>query len=129
MQYPPHELRGSRKLSTKRVGDLGEEIARKHLIQLGYEILESNYRNQHGEIDLIVQQENTLVFVEVKMRRGTGYGDPLESVTPRKQAQVRTIAEHYLYEREPHYKEMRFDVIGILKTSATPEITHIEDAF
>jgi Holliday junction resolvase-like predicted endonuclease len=75
-----------------------------------------------------------LVFVEVKLRRGTGFGDPLEAVTPRKQARIRQIAELYLAEKEGDYvagfEEVRFDVVGILLSGAgKPRIWHIEDAF
>ena len=71
----------------------------------------------------------TLVFVEVKLRRGTGFGDPLEAVTPRKQNTLRSIAEHFLYARETHYDTLRFDVIGILADRPDVRIDHIEDAF
>jgi len=80
-------------------------------------------------LDLILYQGNTLVFVEVKMRRGMGFGDPLEAVTPRKQAAVRALAEQYLSEKEPDFDAMRFDVVGILVGDGTPRIVHVEDAF
>ena len=60
-------------------------MARRYLVGKGYEIVESNYRTRHGELDLILRQYDTLVIVEVKLRRGTAYGTPLEAVTPRKQ--------------------------------------------
>jgi putative endonuclease len=73
---------------------------------------------------------NTVVFVEVKMRRGTGFGAPLEAVTPRKQNAIRTLAKRYLSEREPPFDEVRFDVVGILlQSDGTHEIVHVEDAF
>jgi putative endonuclease len=69
------------------------------------------------------------VFVEVKLRRGSGFGDPLESVTPRKQATIRALAEGYIADREPDFEDARFDVVGILETEGGREIQHIEDAF
>ncbi len=129
MPGPPPELRRGRRLSNRDVGDLGEEIARRHLLQLGYEILESNYRTRNGEIDLISRTGTTLVFVEVKLRRTTAFGDPLDAVTPRKQRTIRLMAEQYLYERTPDYDDLRFDVVGIFLPGARPEITHIENAF
>ena len=129
MQGPSHELCGGWRLNTRKAGDRGEEIARRYLVRRGYRILESNYRTRYGEIDLVVRHGETLIFVEVKLRRGTGFGDPLESVTPRKQEQVRTIAEQYLQEKEPEFDEIRFDVVGILNDSETPEVTHVENAF
>lgn len=71
----------------------------------------------------------TLVFVEVKLRRGTGYGDPLEAVTPRKREAVRALALEYLSEREPGPDSVRFDVVGILAGAGEPRIEHVPDAF
>ena len=74
-------------------------------------------------------KDDILVFVEVKLRRGTGFGDPLEAVTPRKQNTLRSVAEHYLYTTQPHLQTMRFDVIGILAERPQVRLDHIEDAF
>jgi putative endonuclease len=71
----------------------------------------------------------TLVFVEVKLRRQTAFGDPLEAVTPRKQNTIRSVAEHYLYTRKPEFDTLRFDVIGILVDRPEVRVHHIEDAF
>ncbi len=67
--------------------------------------------------------------MEVKLRRGLGFGDPLEAVNARKQATVRSMAEQYLAEHEPEFEELRFDVVGILSGEGSPEINHVEDAF
>lgn len=109
-------------------------MALRYLAKKGYETLERNYRTRHGEIDLIVRGERALIFVEVKLRRGTEFGDPLETVTPRKQAQVRLMAEQYLAERGDDFvagfDEVRFDVVNILASDAgRPEIRHVEDGF
>ena len=71
----------------------------------------------------------TLVFVEVKLRRGTGFGDPLEAVTNRKEITLRSVAEHYLHTRNPEFDALRFDVIGILADRPEVRLHHIEDAF
>ena len=104
-------------------------MARRYLAGKGYEIVESNYRTRRGEIDLISRQEGTLVIVEVKLRRGTAYGTPLEAVTPRKQNAIRLMTEEYLAERAPAFHSLRFDVVGILIRGGRSEITHIQDAF
>ena len=91
--------------------------------------MERNYRTRHGELDLIMRQNNTLVFVEVKLRRTTGFGDPLEAVTPHKQAKIRSLAEYYLLVRKPAFDTVRFDVVGILLGNGPPHVRHIEDAF
>jgi len=99
------------------------------LTRRGYKLVERNYRTRQGEIDLIVRKRDTLVFVEVKLRRTTGFGAPLEAVTPRKQTTLRSLAEHYLAEREPDFDTFRFDVIGILAAQDGLRIDHVEDAF
>ena len=91
--------------------------------------MESNYRTRRGELDLISRHADTLVIVEVKLRRGTAYGSPLEAVTPRKQHAIRLMTEEYLSQRDPDFQALRFDVVGILLRRGRPEITHIEDAF
>lgn len=116
-------------MNTRRTGDWGETLAVQYLSRIGYELVERNYRTRYGEIDLILRDGETLVFVEVKLRRGTGYGNPLESVTPRKQEQIRDIAEQYLAELQPEFEELRFDVVGILDRGGQPSITLIKDAF
>jgi putative endonuclease len=126
---PPPELRRGRGLNNRATGGLGEEIARRYLTRKGYEIVESNYRTRRGELDLISRHADTLVIVEVKLRRGTAYGDPLEAVTPRKQHAIRRMTEEYLAENAPDFQSLRFDVVGILLRGGRPEITHVEDAF
>jgi putative endonuclease len=111
------------------VGAWGEDLALRYLIKHGYRLVERNYRTRRGEIDLILRKEGTLVFVEVKLRRGTGFGDPLEAVTPRKQATLRYLAERYLAVREPDFDTVRFDVVGILASREGLRIDHIQDAF
>ncbi|MDQ4127415.1 MAG: YraN family protein [Actinomycetota bacterium] len=101
----------------------------RHLVERGYELVERNYRTPYGEIDLIVRKDNTLVFVEVKLRRGTGFGDPLEAVTTRKQTTIRSLAQQYLSEREPTFDAVRFDAVGILVETRKNRLQHVEDAF
>ncbi len=129
MPGPPTQLRRGGRLKDKSPGAWGEDLALRYLIQNGYTLIERNYRIRRGEIDLIMRKDEALVFVEVKLRRGTGYGDPLEAVTPRKQDTLRFVAEHYIYAREPHFDTLRFDVIGILADRPDVRVHHVEDAF
>ena len=101
----------------------------RYLTRRGYRLVERNYRTRRGEIDLIVRQRDTLVFVEVKLRRSLNFGDPLEAVTPHKQHTLRRLAEHYLADRKPDFDTLRFDVVGILSGRDGLRIDHIEDAF
>ena len=112
---------------------MGEALASRYLQGKGFDVLERNYRTRYGEIDLVARCGGTLVFVEVKARRGTGFGEPLEAVTPRKQEQVRLMAEQYLAQKGPNFaggfEEMRFDAVGVLVGRDRSEVRHVEDAF
>lgn len=118
---------------TRGVGDRGEGIAWRHLEGEGYELVERNHRTRMGEVDLVVRRGSTLVFVEVKMRRGTGFGDPLEAITARKRERIRALAEEYLAERPALAEgldEVRFDAVGILREDGGRlRLRHVEDAF
>ena len=116
--------------STKQSGDEGEQIAREYLVRLGFQIVETNYRyGRRGEIDIVAKDGDVLVFCEVKMRKNDEYGDPEFALTLRKQAQIRKVAEAYLYEREIVDQECRFDVVAIKKYGNKPEINYIPNAF
>jgi putative endonuclease len=129
MPRPPPELRRGGSLTRKSSGAWGEDLALRYLTRQGYTLVERNFRKRRGEIDLIVRNGQTLVFVEVKLRRSTGFGDPLEAVTARKQATIRSLAEQYLADNQPDFDTLRFDVVGILATHTGTRIDHIEDAF
>ena len=120
-------------MSRRETGVFGELLALEYLVGKGYEVLECNYRTRHGEIDLILREDGMLVFVEVKARRGTGFGDPLEAITPDKQARVRRMAEAYLARKGTAFVDgfegIRFDAVGILVAHEANEIRHVEDAF
>ncbi|WP_456832089.1 YraN family protein [Deinococcus sp. UYEF24] len=111
-------------------GSVAEDRALAHLLALGHELLARNYRIPGGEIDLITRQGGVIVFTEVRQRRGSQYGGPLESVTPRKVALLQRAALHYLV--KVHGREdltCRFDVVGILGSEALGELTHLENVF
>ncbi len=91
--------------------------------------MEKNYRTRRGEVDLILRHGSSLVFVEVKLRRGTGFGEPVEAVTVRKQERIRALAEHYLAVYEPEFEEVRFDVVGVLLGAGRPQVRHVPHAF
>ena len=93
-------------MSTKRIGDRGEDVAAAHLEAQGLVVLERQYRFERAEVDLVCfepatayEQGGELVFVEVKTRTGLGYGRPEEAVTEAKQRQVIRAAQAYLHER------------------------------
>jgi len=101
----------------RALGQLGEDLAVKHLRRLGYVILERNYRCPTGEIDIIARDQERLAFVEVRARRGTAYGTPEESVTPRKQVRLAAVARHYLQEKGFENVDWGIDVVAVEFTS------------
>ena len=83
-----------------RLGMAGEGLARLHLESHSYTIVASNVRFASGEIDLVAEHGKTIVFVEVRTRRGTGTGSPEESITPRKRSKMTAAAQEYLQAHE-----------------------------
>ena len=102
-------------------GKLGEELAADALRGMGYAILARRYRTRYGEIDIIAQDEDTLVFVEVKARRNDRFGTAAESVTAWKQRRIAAMALDYLSWVNRLDAPCRFDVVAIdgLGTSET----------
>jgi len=105
-------------------GREGESRAELFLKEKGFEIVARNYRHKRSEIDLIVQKENWLVFVEVRMRNSTVYGHPEETISRAKQKKVMEGAAHYLEETK-WAGNVRYDIVAITKN----EVMHFEDAF
>jgi putative endonuclease len=117
-----------------QLGRLGEQLAAEHLIRRGFQIVERNYRTRWGELDIVAYDGRTLAFCEVKTRRLSGPDrDPLESVHPRKRAQVRKMAGRWLIERtdRPYAENVRFDAIGVTldRGGRLVRLEHLEGAF
>lgn len=115
----------STKQENRVKGDIGENKAVKYLTDKGYEILETNYKNKLGEIDIIAKDDTRIVFVEVKARATAKYGYPREAVNEYKQRKIRMVAESYLKSKRLLNSYIRFDVIEILAEN----ITHLIAAF
>lgn len=109
-------------------GKRGEIIAVNYLKNKGYNILETNYKNKVGEIDIIAMDKNYIVFVEVKTRMSRFFGDPLEAVDERKQYKIRSVASGYLLQKHKTEANCRFDVVSVLG-SGDDDVRHIIDAF
>ena len=114
------------KMRNKIEGGKGEVLAIEFLRDKGYEIVETNYKNKLGEIDIIALDGKTLVFVEVKCRSTLAFGRPYEAVDARKQQKIRRVAELYLVIKHKYYADCRFDIIEVLGDEI---IGHIENAF
>lgn len=118
------------KLSKQEIGARGEAIAYDYLIKQGYTVVARNWRYSRAEIDLIAKDGAVLVFVEVKTRSYTYYGEPSDSVTEHKEAMVMDAAQRYM-ESIDYDWEIRFDIISIIlrKSGDCEKIEHFKDAF
>lgn len=111
-----------------KLGDKGEGLAEKFLRKNGYRIRERNYRTRIGEIDIIADDGDTLVFVEVKTRESIACGLPFEAVTSVKKRKIAGSALLYL-KRLKEVPPCRFDVVSIYYDNGRPEFELIRDAF
>lgn len=113
--------------SSKSLGARGEEIAAHHLTNLGWKVVQRNWRCPEGEIDLIaIDPDGVVVFIEVKCRSGLGFGDPLEAITRAKVMKLRQLASIWMSKQGP-VGLVRVDAIGILLQKGDfPKITHIK---
>jgi putative endonuclease len=122
----------------RRHGELGEKIAEEHLEHRGFSIVARNFRTRYGELDLIVADERSLIFCEVKTRiAGTrgGPDGPLDAIGPKKRLRLRRMALQWLAETatadRPHRDQLRFDAVGVVLSPAGRllALEHLEDAF
>ena len=112
----------------REIGSEGEALAAGYLQAKGYAILSRNWRYGHKEIDIIARLGDCLVIVEVKTRTGTSFGDPVASITLRKQALLIQAAEAYLFAQDLDL-DVRFDVIVVARKKTGSALEHIVDAF
>ncbi len=111
-------------------GHKSERQAGKYLVRQGLKLLQRNYRTPFGEIDLIMQQKETLVFVEVRFRRSNDFGTPAETVDLRKQAKLRAVAEHYLQKnKDKSQQACRFDIVAITTNQNGETFQWLQNAF
>lgn len=118
--------------TSKLSGAWGEALAAEYLRKKRYKIVAAGYHCRFGEIDLIVQNKQNLVFVEVKLRKNAEFASAREYVNLPKQDRIRMTASMYL-SQNPTNLQPRFDVVEIYAPEGAltkkPEITHLEDAF
>ena len=112
----------------KTIGNKGEDLAADYLKRKGYRIVSRNFKTLFGEIDIIAEDRNTLVFVEVKTRTDDSFGHPFEAVHRRKQEKMKRVALSYL-KKNKRECPARFDVLSIEISDGRGQIEHIVDAF
>lgn len=114
-------------MKAKDIGNLGEDLAVKFLLEKGYELLERNFFKPFGEIDIIAKDKDYVVFIEVKARKNVNSGFPREFVNKNKIKKIQDVAQMYMLEKNLFGIKIRFDVIEIIFDEH--KITHIENAF
>lgn len=115
-------------MNNRSKGIEGEEIAKKHLIDQGYSVLEHSFRCKAGEIDLIAKKGGEIYFIEVKTRWSENFGNPLEAITPFKQKRIIRAAKLYLAKNRVDAC-CHLSAIGVDMSKGEPKVEFIEDAF
>ena len=113
----------------REFGNKGEDLACKFLEKNGYKIIERNYRNRTGEIDIIARDKDDMVFIEIKTKLSKDFAQPELSVNPSKQKKIVKTALVYLMEKNINKTGCRFDVVGITGEKGNTKIELIKNAF
>jgi len=113
-------------VNKRKFGIIGEKIAQGYLTNKGYEVIETNYYTKRGEIDIICQKDNCIIFVEVKTRTSLKFGTPAMAVNSIKKKHIRTAAKIFLYLNKLPKYDVRFDVVEVFINDGKCEINHIE---
>jgi putative endonuclease len=119
---------GQKKYSTKKIGNMGEDIAESYLLKKGYEILDRNYYSRYGEIDIIGKLEDQIIFFEVKTRTNEAFGNPEDSIDQKKIDCMISTAFCFLEEHTEEELDWQMDLLAIkLFPDGKNEILHFED--
>jgi putative endonuclease len=118
-------------MSTARqaFGELGERIAERWLRRRGWRVVQRRFRAGHRDIDLVVERDGTVAFVEVKARKGAEFGGPVQAVDHRKRRQLERSAMVWIDRHGQKAESYRFDVVGVLLDGAEVRVCHVENAF
>ncbi len=116
------------KFKNRIIGNRGENVAKKYLLNQGYNILDKNYTCNIGEIDIIAEKEGLIVFIEVKSRNSLNFGYPYEAVDRKKQIKLIKVAQNYINYKRIRNTQFRFDIIEVYLKQSN-RVNHIKDAF
>lgn len=123
---------GSRRklfMNKKEKGNAGEQIAADYLIKEGYTLLKKNWRYKHGELDIIAQKNDQLIFAEVKTRNSRSYVNNNAYVKPCQRKSILNTANYFLQYNISHNVDIRFDILCLFQVGNSFEINHIQNAF
>ncbi len=112
-------------MDRRDTGILGEKLAQALLKKRGYRILDTNYRCQRGEIDIVAKQRDFLVFIEVRSKKNLEFGTPEESITHAKKRRIKAAAHHYQQTHEKLPPQWRIDVV-VMELDPEGKLTRIE---
>ena len=115
--------------ATQAFGELGERIAERWLRRQGWRVVQRRFRSGRRDIDLVVERDGLVAFVEVKARRGDRFGDPVEAVNWKKQRELGRSARVWIDRHGRAPEAYRFDVIGVLVAGPRVRVRHVENAF
>jgi putative endonuclease len=110
-------------------GELGERIAERWLSRRGWRVVQRRFRSGHRDIDLVVERDGTVAFVEVKARRSAEFGGPVQACNYRKRKQLVRSAMAWIDRHGREAESYRFDVVGVLVSGAGVRVCHVENAF
>lgn len=99
----------------KAIGDYGERLAARFLVNAGFVILDRNWRCSQGELDIVAAEDALLVACEVKTRSSARFGTPFEAITPAKAGRLQRLVRLWAHEHEFHYSEARVDVVTVVR--------------
>ena len=114
-------------MNKRRFGIIGEKIAQDYLRNNRYEIIETNFYTQKGEIDIISKKDNSIIFTEIKTRNNMKYGTPAMAVNSTKKMHIKKSAKIYIHINKLYGWNVRFDVIEIIIKNGKCKINHIKD--
>jgi putative endonuclease len=115
--------------ATQDFGELGERIAERWLRRQGWRVVQRRFRAGRRDIDLVVERDDLVVFVEVKARHGAEFGDPVEAVNWNKQRQLVRSASVWIDRHGRPSESYRFDVVGVLIEGERVRVRHVANAF
>lgn len=111
------------------LGEFGERVAERWLRRKGWRVVQRRFRTGHRDIDLVIEQEGLVAFVEVKARQGDTFGDPVGAVNWKKQKELGRSARVWIARHGRSEEAYRFDVVGVLVDGERVRIRHVENAF